>query len=307
MMPQLSLVAVPLGACCLLAAACLAGGSLESQSANLPRLFPDYIDITLPPNIAPLNFKIQEPAASYRVELRSTKGPGITISSLDPAIRIPPKAWANLLRANPGQPFYWDISAQTASSEWARFATVTNHIAQQEIDGWLAYRQLKPIFNYFTQLGIYQRNLESFDQKPILRRETMGEGCLNCHTPLNRDPSTLAFDTRAYRGKHSTVLVVSNQVARLDKTMGYLAWHPGGRLLAFSANKLSLFFHTRGETQDVYDANSDLGIYDLNSNTVTFPPAIASPGRNETWPAWSADGRYLYFSSAIPCLGKNSA
>lgn len=300
MMPQLSLVAVPLGACCLLAAACLAGGSLESQSANLPRLFPDYIDITLPPNIAPLNFKIQEPAASYRVELRSTKGPGITISSLDPAIRIPPKAWANLLRANPGQPFYWDISAQTASSEWARFATVTNHIAQQEIDGWLAYRQLKPIFNYFTQLGIYQRNLESFDQKPILRRETMGEGCLNCHTPLNRDPSTLAFDTRAYRGKHSTVLVVSNQVARLDKTMGYLAWHPGGRLLAFSANKLSLFFHTRGETQDVYDANSDLGIYDLNSNTVTFPPAIASPGRNETWPAWSADGRYLYFSSAIP-------
>ena len=118
-----------------------------------------------------MNFRIQEPAASYRVELRSTKGPPIAISSPNPAIRIPPKAWASLLRANPGQPFYWDISARAASSGWTRFATVTNHIAREEIDGWLAYRLLKPIFNYYMHLGIYQRNLESFDQRLILEQD----------------------------------------------------------------------------------------------------------------------------------------
>jgi len=300
MMPRSSLAASPLGAGCLLAAACLAGSPLESRSAELPRLFPDYIGVTLPPNVAPLNFRIQEPAASYRVELRSTEGPCIAISSPDPAIRIPPKAWANLLRANPGQPFYWDISAQAVSSGWTRFATVTNHIAREEIDGWLAYRLLKPIFNLYAHLGIYQRNLESFDQRLILEKDKYGEGCLNCHTPFNRNPNTFAFDIRAHGGKSPMILVLSNQAARVEKTMGYLAWHPSGRLLAFSANRLSLFFHTTGETQDVYDGKSDLGIYHLDSNNVVFPPAIAAPDRNETWPAWSPDGRRLYFSSAVP-------
>jgi dipeptidyl aminopeptidase/acylaminoacyl peptidase len=71
-------------------------------------------------------------------------------------------------------------------------------------------------------------------------------------------------------------------------------------MLAFSANKLSLFSHTKGETRDVFDAASNLGVYHLDSNVVVFPPPIAKPDRNETWPGWSADGRYLYFSSAAP-------
>lgn len=276
-------------------------GTAEPRAAELPRLFPDYVGVTIPPNIAPLNFRIQEPAASsYRVEMRSTTGPSIALSSRSPIIKIPPTAWASLLRANPGQAFYWDISAQRASSDWTRFATVTNRIAREEIDGWLAYRRLKPIFNYYKHLGIYQRNLESFDQKRILEKVQFDEGCLNCHTPLNRRPDTFALDIRAHTGKSPMLLVISNRVARVEKTMGYLAWHPSGRLLAFSANKLSLLFHTRGETQDVFDANSDLGIYCVDSNTIAFPTAIATPDRNENWPAWSPDGRYLYCSSAAP-------
>jgi len=284
----------------LLAAACLTRDPLELRAAELPRIFPDYIGVTLPPNIAPLNFKIQEPAAAYRVELRSTKGPPIVISSPNPTIRIPPKAWASLLRANLGQPFYWDISARATSSGWTRFATVTNQIAREEIDSWLVYRLLKPIFNYYTHLGIYQRDLASFDQRLILEQDEYNDSCLNCHTPLNQSPNTFAFNIRGSGGKNPMILVISNQPVRVEKTMGYLAWHPSGRLLAFSANKLSLLFHTRGETRDVFDANSDLGIYRVDSNTFLFPPAIAAPGRNETWPAWSPDGRYLYFSSADP-------
>jgi len=284
----------------ILAVAGLAVSPLAPRAAELPRIFPDYTGITLPPNLAPLNFSIREPATAYRVELRSTQGPPLVISSPNPAIRIPPKAWARLLRANPGQPFYWEISAQTSPAAWTRFATVTNQIAREEIDGWLAYRLLKPIFNFYTHLGIYQRNLESFDQRLILEQDAYNDSCLNCHTPLNRSPNTFAFNIRSDGGKNPMILVVSNQPARVEKTMGYLAWHPSGRLLAFSANRLSLLFHTRGETREVYDANSDLGIYRLDSNTVAFPPAIAAPDRNETWPAWSPDGRYLYFSSAVP-------
>jgi len=102
-----------------LAPACLAASLLGLMAAEPPRLFPDYTGVTLPPNIAPLNFKIQEPATAYRVELRAANGPPIVISSLNPAIRIPPKAWSSLLRANAGQPFYWDISARAAEVQSA--------------------------------------------------------------------------------------------------------------------------------------------------------------------------------------------
>jgi hypothetical protein len=278
--------------------AVLAAGAMAPSAAELPRLFPDYVGVTIPPNIAPLNFQIQEPGDAYRVELRSAAGSPIVLTSRSPAIRIPPKAWRSLLRANAGQTLYWDISAQAKGSSWTRFATVTNQIAPEEIDSWLAYRLLKPIFNYYTHLGIYQRNLESFEQRPILEKDKYGDGCLNCHTPLNRNPDTFAFNIRAHAGKSPMIMVVSNEVTRVEQTMGYLAWHPDGRLLAFSANKFSLFFHTRGETQDVFDGKSDLGIYDLDANTVVRPKAIASPDRNETWPTWSPDGGYLYFSSA---------
>lgn len=284
-------------ACYLVVAACLGGGLCAPVPAPLPRLFPDYVGVTIPPNIAPLNFRIQEPATSYRVELRSTQGSAIEISGSSPVIRIPPGEWARLLRANAGEPLYWDISARTGVSGLTRFATVTNQIAREEIDGWLVYRLHKPIFNYYTHLGIYQRNLESFEQKRILDKDKFN-GCLNCHTPLDRSPKTFAFNVRAVEGKSPMILVRSNQPVRIEKPMGYLAWHPSGRLLAFSANKFVLFFHTWGETQDIYDANSDLGLYYLETNSFAFPSPIATPDRNETWPAWSPDGRHLYFSSA---------
>jgi hypothetical protein len=284
----------------LLCLAWLASSPAEPRAVDLPRLFPDYVGITLPPNVAPLNFRIQEAGTAYRVELRATRGTPITLSSPNATMRMPPKAWADLLRANTGELFFWDISVRTTSSGWTRFLTVTNRIAREAIDGWLAYRLHKPIFNFYLHLGIYQRDLKSFRQTPIIENKSFQGGCLNCHTPLDRNPSTFAFDIRAHRGESPMILVNSNQACRVNRTMGYLAWHPSGRRLAFSANRLSLFFHTRGETQEVYDGNSDLGIYHLDANTLVFPPAVAAPDRNENWPAWSPDGRYLYFSSAVP-------
>jgi len=53
-----------------------------------------------------------------------------------------------------------------------------------------------------------------------------------------------------------------------------------------------------GDNRDVYDIASDLILYDVDSNTVTSSPTIADPKFLETYPNWSADGRYLYFCRA---------
>lgn len=265
-----------------------------------PQIFPDYNGVTLPPNIAPLNFRIEEPGDRYRIEIRSAKGQSIVISTRSHAIQIPQKAWEILLETNRPNPLYFEISVHEAKAGWVRFETITNHIAAEDIDNHLSYRLLKPLYNAFIHLGIYQRDLHTFDQRAVLRNQKFGGDCLNCHTFLNRDPNTFALNIRTANKLNPMLLVGSNQVARVDKTMGYLSWHPSGRLIAFSANKLSFFTHTQEETRDVFDAKSDLGIYRVDSNSVAFPPPIAMPNWNETWPGWSPDGRYLYYCRAAP-------
>ena len=263
-----------------------------------PKLSPDYAGVVFPPNIAPLNFKVEEPGTSYRAEFRSTSGQPITITSRNQAICIPLRAWKELVRANAGQLILCDVSIRDDNGHWNRFTTVTNLIALEEIDSYLVYRLLKPLYSVYRHIGIYQRDLESFSERPVLENKHTREGCLNCHTFLNHRPDTFTLHTRGSPTNNPMLLVLSNQVARVDKTMGYMSWHPSGRLMAFSANKFSLFFHTRGETRDVFDAQSNLGIYRLDSNSIVLPPALSLPDRNETWPSWSPDGRYLYYCSA---------
>ena len=278
-----------------------AAGAPDS-GARLPRLAPDYVGVTIPPNIAPLNFRVLEPGSHYRVTLRAMRGSPLEVSSRHPEIRFPIAAWRALLLANVGEPLLCEVSVRGTNGQWITFQTITNQVAREEIDRTLTYRLLKPLYSLYANVGLYQRDLESFTQRPIIENQRFGGGCVNCHTPLNRQPDTFAFHTRGTNSVHPMVLVRSNQAVRVDKTMGYLAWHPSGRLLAYSGNKLSLFYHTqvRGETRDVFDAASNLGIYRVDSNTFANPPPIALTNRNETWPSWSPDGRHLYFCSAPP-------
>jgi hypothetical protein len=147
--------------------------------------------------------------------------------------------------ANTGELLCCDVSVRDRQGRWSRFTTVTNLIAQEQIDPCLVYRLLKPLYSIYVNIGIYQRDLESFSERPVLENKHAGGGCLNCHTFLNRRPDTFALDTRGETNAHPTLLVLSNEVARVDKTLGYLSWHPSGRLIAFSANKFNLFYHTR--------------------------------------------------------------
>ena len=298
-----AVVRIQLAAACLVTATLLPG-SLNAADAvrrdRPPRLFPDYAGITLPPNIAPLNFVVREPGRSFRLELRSAKSDPLRMSSSDGEFRFSPRVWDRLLRANAGHPITLDISLKNQEGAWEQFQTITNHVAPEEIDGHLSYRLLKPLYNIYVNLGIYQRDLHTFEERPILENHRFNGGCLNCHTPLNRSPENFALNIRTGDKLNPMLLVRSNQVARVDKTLGYLSWHPSGRLLAFSANKLSMFSHTRGESRDVFDAESNLAIYRVDSNQVESPPQIAATNRNETWPAWSPDGRHLYFSAAPP-------
>lgn len=282
-----------------------AGGPLAAAEAGnaaastrLPRMFPDYGGIVLPPNIAPLNFRIEEPGRRYQVTIRSTRGQSIELTSKDAGVIIPLPAWKALLRANAGEPLHVDVAVQTAAGEWTRFDTVTNTIARESIDGYLVYRLLKPLYNVYRTLGICQRHLETYQETEVLQNKRVNDGCLNCHAFLNHSPKTAAFHVRSEGTGNPMILIANDQAAKVLLTAGYMSWHPSGRLIAFSRNKLSLFFHTTGECRDVFDAESNLGMYRVDSNALVVPRGTAQPDVLETWPSWSPDGRWLYYCSA---------
>ena len=55
------------------------------------KIRPDYNGMVIPPNIAPLNFAVQEDGSKYYVEVYSGQGTPIKIFSKKPNIIIPEK------------------------------------------------------------------------------------------------------------------------------------------------------------------------------------------------------------------------
>ncbi|MGB2865408.1 MAG: hypothetical protein WBC05_18910, partial [Sedimentisphaerales bacterium] len=86
---------------------------------------------------------------------------------------------------------------------------------------------------------------------------------------------------------------------------GYTAWHPSGKLAVYSINKVRQFFHTgRIEVRDVVDLDSALVCYMVEEQKAVCPPQLSDKNQLETYPAWSPDGKYLYYCSA-PVLWKD--
>jgi hypothetical protein len=221
---------------------------------------------------------------------------------------MPLRAWSALLHENRGAELYFDIYVKARKGRWSRYATVTNKVAAENIDGYLAYRLIDGVYNIWGDMGIYQRTLESYDESLVLANTSFGNGCVNCHTFWNNRPDKMVIQIRHGPEDYGSgmVLIDHGVVKKVDTRTpvsptfsAYVSWHPSGRLAAFSMNKVRQFFHTaRGEVRDVCDLDSDLAVYVADSGSVISTPAISRSDRLETYPTWSPDGRYLYYCSA---------
>ena len=87
--------------------------ALEDVEAapRLPRISPDYAGIVVPPNIAPLNFSIDEEGSSFLVKIGAEAGDAIEIASGSPNIVIPPRRWRQLLEMNRGKDLRFEVRA----------------------------------------------------------------------------------------------------------------------------------------------------------------------------------------------------
>ncbi len=277
----------------------------SNEVGREPNLSPDYAGTVIPPNIAPLNFRIRETGRAYSVAVRGDRGQPIRLFSKTGQIRIPRPRWHALLEANRGGSVFFDVYVQGADRQWTRFRPVANRIAPEEIDGTLVFRFMKPIYNWWKDIGIYQRNLANYDMSVVLHGRSFGGGCLNCHSFVGNDPRTMTIALRSVTYGSDTLLAHNGIVDKIGAKWGYTAWHPSGAGAVYSLNKVTQFFHAGGmEVRDVVDLDSALVCYRVESQKATSPKELADKDRLETYPAWSPDGKYLYFCSA-PVLWKD--
>ncbi len=271
-----------------------------SHISRLAVIKPDYTNTTVPPNIAPLNFVVQENATRYLVRIYcADEKRTIAISSRTGKIQIPLRKWKKLLEDNRGNKLIFDIFIQDDNRRWKRFERIENTIAEENIDSHLVYRFMKPIYNWWYSIGIYQRNLENFDKSEVLHGKSFGNGCINCHTFLNNKPEKMTIGVRSTAYGSSTLLSIDGEVNKIGTKWGYTTWHPSGTLAVYSLNKVRQFFHkTRSEQRDVVDLDSALVQYTIDTQKIKKIPALAQKDRLETYPTWSPDGKYLYFCSA---------
>ncbi len=264
-----------------------------------PKIAPDYVGIVIPPNIAPLNFVIREPGRKYQARIHSVAGGTIEVISPTGEIVIPQSRWKDLLTHNAGQELYVDVCVKTQAGTWSRYQTIVNTIAKEEIDPYLVYRCMTPSSYAGKRMRICQRNLESFAEEDVLDTKPFAGGCVHCHSFIDHSPDKFLLGVRSASLPSATLYGHDGRVDKIGTKLGYTAWHPSGKIVAYSVNDVRQFFHNvRTEIHDVIDLDSALFYYDIEEGRIKTAPALADKKRLETYPAWTPDGKVLYFCSA---------
>ncbi len=300
----LAVASVGLGSC---------GGrvSVDERTLCVPAMTPDYAGVTFAPNVAAPSFVVmtEEPARAWQTEIgRCGEEPSITVrSGSDGAVEgIPLKQWHALLDESRGDSIYFRFSAKGADGRWRGVKSdVVCAVAPTDIDGYLVYRLLYPGYELWSAIGIYERNLADYMQKPILENKDFDTQCINCHNFSANDPGRgMMIHVRGKQGgtlisRNGKVEKISSNFMGANHGATYPGWSRDGRFIAFSANDVGQVFHSSGTKPiEVLDRAADLMVYNVETRTAYSDSVLTGPDYMETFPNWSPDGRTLYFCRA---------
>ena len=270
----------------------------STSSNDSPTIFPDYRDVTIPANISPMNFRIDNPGDKYVTTLSSgnrrtvVKGKNVSTGK---------RKWNRLKEGSV-------VSIQVfvrSNGTWTSFKPFTMTVSD-DIDPFISYRLIPPSVESYERLTISQRDLTSFKEKVIYANSMVQDGdkgqCINCHHYRNWQTDNMQFHARQYMG--GTIISFNGELRKInlktDSTISsgvYPAWHPTHDYIAYSTNLTHQSIHTYDHNRiEVADEASDLILYDIKSNAVSIIENDSN--RFECFPAWTPDGRALYYVSA---------
>lgn len=265
--------------------------------------FPDYTGVTVPCNIAPLNYALNNTGDRYLTVICAPDGSRIPISGRKVTMAV--KKWHSLL----GSAASGSLSYRTfvrRGGKWFELRPFEVQVAPEPVDEWVTYRFLAPSYEFHSYLSIDQRNLTNFYSRELYHNRfeysRTKQQCINCHSFQNYHTDNWQMHIRLV--EPGTIVVENGEGRKLDLKTGktisggfYPAWHPTENIIVYSNNLIRQFFFAQNRNRiEQQDSNSDLVLYDVEKNELS---TVAQDSTLfETYPAWSPDGRMLYYSCA---------
>ena len=112
-----------------------------TETNRLPKIYPDYTEVTVPINIAPLTFQLDEPAdgmvARYAVGDEEVVCEG--------KVQLGPDEWRALTEKAKGGAITVDVFARQAD-QWTHYKPFNIYVSPDSIDSYLSYRLIFPSF-----------------------------------------------------------------------------------------------------------------------------------------------------------------
>ncbi|VFB14436.1 PD40 domain-containing protein [Bacteroides heparinolyticus] len=267
-----------------------------------PVIYPDYIGVTIPATIAPMNFDCIG-GEHERVDVTVAGGKSGRIHINGKKVSFSQDEWRALLEANKGDSLLFTVCIRQGGI-WRQYRPFPMYVSPYPIDYGVVYRKLAPGYEVYSKMGIYERNLSSFDERPLLENTMVTGMCLNCHAFNKTNPDYLSLHIRGKNG--GTLMRIDGRREMLntktDSTLSacvYPYWHPGGKYIAYSVNNTRQSFHTvKEERVEVLDLASDVLVYHPETHELLRSPLLQKKEVFETFPVFSSDGRKLYFCAA---------
>lgn len=268
------------------------------ENGSLPPLSPDYTNVTVPCNIAPLTFRIDVEADDYVTRFKAGDKE-VVIGGKD--VEVSQSDWEALSEVAKGSKMDVDLFVEK-DGEWEKYNTFHIYVSTDEIDRYISYRLIPPSYVAYEKLTINQRDLTSYDEDIIYSNQLVNTGsgqCINCHAYKNYKTDNMQFHVRQHKG--GTVFVHDGKVKKVDmKTDStisagvYPAFNPKYDVVAYSVNTTGQVFHTMNANKvEVQDTLSDIILYNPVKEIVTH--VTNDPKDLEVFPTWSPDGKTLYY------------
>ena len=263
-------------------------------------IYPDYKYVTIPANIAPINFRyamdgVRNARTTFTLGDRS-----VTLKGAEVEWNL--KKWKAFVDGSEGKVI--SVTAEAVVNGKPVTDSWSVYVSEDAIDGWLTYRLIEPSYQMFHEISIKERCIENFDETTICDWKHTDNACMNCHVHGQSRGDYSLYYIRGPKG--GSILNQNGKLRKLSlKADGMLSatvygeLHPGGRFGVFSTNIILPSFHAESVARmEVYDSASDLTVADFENNRMINAPHVARADKFETFPCFSADGKSVFWCVA---------
>jgi len=265
------------------------------ESAQEAEIYPDYKDVTIPVNIAPMNFLVRG------AEAVEVKAGDLTVTSRGGNVEFGMREWRKLLEENESVEVKVTV---LKDGQWTAYKPFHWYVVRDSVDSYLSYRLIEPDYSVWSRLRIIQRCVENYDEYALADYNLEGDRCMNCHTTGSQNPQLSMMYVRGDGG--GAILNQGGKLRKLDiktpdmpSTSTYFGFSPSGRYIVFSANVVIPAVHASAEKRlEVYDTASDIYVADLEKNKIIRSSLLSDPEQLETFPTFSPDGKYIYYCTS---------